>query len=135
MRLALIASLALILNASLAGCTGDPDFGATLNVDGVEADSDVDYCGDEEGWHCDTLSATVDVHGGSDFSLNMFYFDAVISNGSIISTPWVNGPDSCAAGYTCSFTLDFDVPDGEQIVELRWDNMFDETSCIVEGVY
>jgi len=128
-------AVVLILTASLAGCTGDPEFGASLTVDSVETNSDVDYCGDDDGMHCDTLSVTVDVHGGSDFALNMFYFDAVISDGSIISAPWVNGPDSCAAGWECSFTLDFDVPDGEQIVELRWDNMFDQTSCKVEGVY
>ena len=136
MRTQLILGLFLILNANLAGCTGDPGFGANLTVDSVEADSDEDYCGDpDEGTHCDSLTVSIEVTGEADFSTNMFYWEAVGDDGAIHSTPWVDGPDACAAGFTCQVTLHFDVTDGTQLVQLRWDNMFDKVNCTIEGVY
>ena len=65
----------------------------------------------------------------------MFYWEAVGDDGAIYSTPWVNGPDACASGFTCEITLDFDVNDGTKLVELRWDDIFDQVSCSIEGVY
>ena len=128
--------LILMMTACLSGCTGDPDFGANISVTGVVADSDADFCGDEdEGTHCDTLTVSIEVTGESDFSTNMFYWEAVADDGSITSAPWVNGPDACAAGFTFVVTLDFDVADGAQLVELRWNNIFDEVDCEISGVY
>ena len=136
MKSQLSLGLILILSATLAGCSGDPGFGANITVDSVESDSDVDFCGDpDEGTHCDTLTVSVEVTGESDFSTNMFYWEAVGDDGAIYTAPWVNGPDACASGFTCEVTLDFDVADGTQLVELRWDDIFDQVSCSIEGVY
>jgi len=136
MKSQLSLGLILILNATLAGCSGDPGFGANITVDSVETDSDVDYCGDpDEGTHCDTLSVSIEVTGDSDFSTNMFYWEAVGDDGGIYSAPWVNGADGCAAGFTCEVTLDFAVADETQLLELRWNNIFNQVNCSIEGVY
>ena len=135
MKYQLSCGLIIILSATLAGCSGDPGFGANLTVDSVESDSDVDYCGDDDGFHCDTLTVSVEVTGDSDFSTNMFYWEAVGDDGAIYTAPWVNGVDACAAGFTCEVTLDFDVANGTQLKELRWDDIFDHVDCPIEGVY
>lgn len=118
----------LSICAILSGCTGDPDFSATIEVIDVEYDSEAEYCGSEDDHHCVTLTVEIDVTGGADFSTNMFYWDAVDTNGSITSAPWVHGADACAAGFKCTVTLDFDVADGEKLAQLRWSDIFNEVS-------
>ena len=120
-----------IASLMLAGCTDlDTGFDATIKVDSASSVEEDGYCGYGDDEECHTLSVSLTNNGESEVSTNMFYWDAVGSNGGVFSAPDVVGPDACAGGATCTLTLNFDVTDGSKLVTLKWDDIFDnmETS-------
>ena len=121
-----------IASLMLAGCTDlDTGFDATIKVDSASSVAEGEgFCGYDETEQCHTLSVSLTNNGESEVSTNMFYWDAVGSNGGVFSTPDVDGPEACAGGATCTVTLHFDVTNGSKLVTLKWDDIFDnmETS-------
>ena len=114
----------IMLACGLAGCVEDPNFDASFTVDSVSVADDGDgFCGYGEDEECHSVEITIENVGDSEFSTNMFYWEAVTSSGGIYDAPSVDGPDACAGGSTCQVTLDFDISNGETITMIKWDDM------------
>ena len=124
MNKVLLTVMIIISSTSLAGCAGE-DLGssnASISVSEASAIDDGEgLCGYGDEEECVTLIVSIDnVDSTEDFSTNMFYWEAVGSDGGLYSTPSVTGPDAIVAGVTASITLDFDVSNGVTLTTLRY---------------
>lgn len=120
--------LLVIASLMLAGCTDAAStFDASMSVTSASSVDEGDgMCGYGDEEECHSVTVTITNNGEDEVSTNMFYWDAVSSNGGVFSAPSVSGPDACAGGSSCTITLNFDVTNGETLTKLTWDDMWDE---------
>ena len=127
MKYAYLLSL-LLLATGLTGCV-ESDWSVNMTHTGTSQIDDTMFCGDDA-TNCHAVSVDVEVTGGEDFENNMFYWEAVGSDGGIydVSLEGVTGPDACASGATCSFTIHFEVNDGTTLTKLNYEDFLNEAS-------
>jgi hypothetical protein len=97
---------------------------AGFEVTSVSTDTGDCLFGSQEG-ECHHLEVNVQASDEEDFSLNMFYWEALDNQGGVYSAPWVEGPDAVAAGTERTVILSFDVDEGTQLTELRYEEWFE----------
>ena len=128
MKYAFLLSL-LLLATGLTGCV-ESDWSVNITHTGTDVIPDESFgCGDDD-TECHAVSVSVEVTGSEDFESNMFYWEAVGSSGGMYDTALtgVSGPDACAAGATCNFVVHFEVANGDTLVTLNYDDIWNSAS-------
>lgn len=110
---------------SVAGCVdaevSDPN--VTITVESAEKRPGACIFGDSANDTCHTLR--VFIQNGNereDVSTNMFYWEAVAASGGVYAPPEeVEGPDAIAPGAEGRVTLEFEVSEPSDLVQLRYE--------------
>ena len=126
MKYAFLLSL-LLLATGLTGCV-ETDWSVNITHTGTTVVDEEGYCGYSEDEECHSVSISVEVTGADDFDSSMLWWEAVGDDGGIYSTPTVTGPDACASGATCLFTLDFSVMNNVTLTTLNYDDIWNQAS-------
>ena len=120
--------IAILLMTSFAGCLADSenssrDINIHINDANIMFEQNTQVCGFEEDTYCHVVSVSFDNQEGQDNSISKSKWSAVSNNGGLFEAVEAEGNDMCVSTYNCSIILGFDIPEGEYIVELRWEEI------------
>ena len=120
--------IAILLMTSFAGCLAESenssrDITIYINDANIMFEQSTPVCGFEEDTYCHVVSVSFENQEGQDNSISKSKWSAVSNNGGLFEAVEVEGNDMCVSTYNCSIILGFDIPEGEYIVELRWEEI------------
>lgn len=124
-RMRAMVCFCLLAGIAFAGCVdaevSDPNVTIAVTSAGIEPGPCAGFGGDEEDCHAITVHI-VNGNTKEDVSNNMFYYDAVASDGGVYRAPDVEGPDAFAPGGEGDLTLKFDLPSGPtRLTQVRYE--------------
>ena len=125
--------IAILLVASFAGCLAESENTSRdimIHIDDVNImfEESTPVCGFGQNTFCHVISIHFDNQEKQDNSISKSKWSAVSSNGGLFEAVEAQGNEICVSTYNCSVTLGFDIPEGEYVVELRWEGIGVEVS-------